>query len=399
MSSTKNKHLTLSERQEIEDCLRHNMSFKQIGKELGKDPTTISKEVKRNFIVFEAKNPLTEPCKNLIKAPYVCNGCSYRRSCTVEKHVYSAKAADNKYRETLADSRTGVALNRESFYRADELLYDGVKNKGQHIFHITQTHDLGMSTSTVYRNINKGYLSVGRMDLPRAVKFKPRRAKDYNEYVPNKLKAGRTYDDFLAFIEENEIANWVEMDTVIGRRGGKVIMTFDFTFCNFMFGLLLDNKSAAEASQGIIGLKKRLAANGERFSSVIPLLLTDNGSEFTNIHAFINDLNGVPETDLFFCHPYKSCEKPRVEKNHTLFRDICPQGTSFDGFTQEDVDFIFSHVNGIKRKKLLNKTPYEMFAFTYGVKIASLLGIRLIPPEDVCQSPSLLKQLPSLTRK
>jgi hypothetical protein len=52
----------------------------------------------------------------------------------------------------------------------------------------------------------------------------------------------------------------VEMDTVIGRIGGKVIMTFDFTFCNFMFGLLLDDKTAAEAANKIRALKKRLFA-------------------------------------------------------------------------------------------------------------------------------------------
>ena len=57
----------------------------------------------------------------------------------------------------------------------------------------------------------------------------------------------------------------------------------------------------------------------------------------------------------------KSCDKSYVEKNHALFRDICPKGTSFDHFTQETVDLIFSHVNSVARKKLNGKTPYELF--------------------------------------
>gem|GEM_PF-6413890 len=53
------------------------------------------------------------------------------------------------------------------------------------------------------------------------------------------------------------ISSWVEMDTVIGRPGGKTTMTFDFTCCNFTFWLLLDDKTAAEASSKTSSLKSR----------------------------------------------------------------------------------------------------------------------------------------------
>ena len=88
----------------------------------------------------------------------------------------------------------------------------------------------------------------------------------------------------------------------------------------------------------------------------------------------------------------QSCQKPRVEKNHTFFRDIVPKGQPFDGFTQNTVDLIFSHVNSVKRKILNGKTPYEMFSFTYGEKLAEIFGIKPIPAEQVIQSPKLLKR-------
>jgi len=88
----------------------------------------------------------------------------------------------------------------------------------------------------------------------------------------------------------------------------------------------------------------------------------------------------------------RSCQKPKVEKNHTLFRDIVPKGESFDHFTQETVNLVFSHVNGVKRKSLNGKSPYDVFTFTFGEKIASLLGITYIPAKDVIQSPNLLKK-------
>ena len=395
MTTQKNKHMTLEDRHEIEDCLYHGMTFKQIAANIGKDPTTVSKEVRKHFTISKGYDSDKPICKSLLRAPYVCNGCKRRRNCRLEKHIYRAKNAYEEYREDLVESRTGVALNREAFYRADEILYDGVKNKGQHIYHITQTHDLGMSKSTVYRNINKGYLSIGKLDLPRAVKFKERKSKNDADYVPKSVKKDHTYEDFKAYIEDNDVETWTEMDTVIGHIGGKVIMTFDFTDFNFMFGLLLENRTAAEASSKITALKQRFSDYGEKFGDLIGLLLTDNGGEFSDIESFMNDLDGEKETEMFFCDPYRSSEKPKVEKNHTLFRDICPAGTSFDSFTQEDVNFIFSHVNSIKRKKLHRKTPYEMFAFTYGERFAEILGISPIPAEDVCQSPQLLKQLPS----
>ena len=103
------------------------------------------------------------------------------------------------------------------------------------------------------------------------VKFKARKQKR-PDAVPKALREGRTYADFLKFKEERNISSWVEMDTVIGRIGGKVIMTFDFTFCNFMFGLLLENKTAAETASKIQDLKMRLRDSGVRFGDIFPLL-------------------------------------------------------------------------------------------------------------------------------
>jgi IS30 family transposase len=183
------------------------------------------------------------------------------------------------------------------------------------------------------------------------------------------------------------------MDTVIGRQGGKVIMTFHFTQMNFMFGLLLNDKTAAEAAAKIRSLKKKLRVEGLCFGDIFPLILTDNGGEFANVTAFTDDAEGLPTTRLYFCDPYCSSQKPRVEKNHTIFRDIVPKGESFDDFTQATVNTIFSHINGSKRKSLNGKSPYEAFVYFFNEDLAQLLGIRHVPAEDVIQDKRLLKML------
>ena len=120
--------------------------------------------------------------------------------------------------------------------------------------------------------------------------------------------------------------------------------------------------------------------------------MTDNGGEFSNVFDFENTANGEKETRVFFCDPNSPFQKPHVENNHILFRDIVPNGRSFDDFSQETVDLIFSHINAVKRKQFNGKSAYEMFSFTYSAELADALGIRFIEPENVIQSPLLLKK-------
>jgi len=406
----KDKHLTPPAREEIQNCLDMGVSFKDIAHRVGKSPTTISREVKKHLTFKEAPTKCKKsdgtpidlkPCPKLMKAPFVCNPCeNKRRHCPYRKQFYYAKAAQNEYKYLLKDAREGIPLNKQEFYDADAIISKGIK-KGQRLYHIIKTYDVDISMSSAYRYLHKDYLSINKLDLPRVVKFKVR--KQYRVAgVPKAAKIGRTYDDFKAYIDEHEIRHWVEMDTVIGRVGGKVIMTFDFTQMNFMFGLLLDDKTALETTEKIKSLKAKLLLCDISFGDICPLLLTDNGGEFSNVLAFTQNTNGEIETELYFCDPYRSCQKPRVEKNHTIFRDIVPKGESFDDFTQDMVDLIFSHVNGGKRKILNGKSPYELFVYIYGEKTASLLGIKYIPPEEVIQTKKLLidlkKSPPSNTR-
>jgi len=396
----KHKHLTLDDRIEIQECLNRQMTFKAIAKLLGKDQTTISKEVKKHIelrgdavMQYGRDGDLKvylSVCPSHMKAPFVCNPCKdRRRNCNHQKRFYNAKLAQKEYENLLVEAREGIPLNKESFYEMDELVSKCLDD-GQRLYHIMQTHDLGVSKSTIYRHLKKGYLSASPFDFPRVPKFKARRQRR-GEYVPKGLKVGRTYGDFRAYIEENDISSWVEMDTVIGKRtAGKAIVTFDFTFCNFMFGLLIERRTAAEVTEKIECLKTKFSSEGIRFGDVFPILLTDNGGEFSNVFAIENDADCDRETRLFFCDPSQSSQKPKVEKNHTLFRDIVPKRTTFDDFSQDTVNLIFSHVNGVKRKIFNGKSPYEMFVFTFGEVIAKILGIEYIPADQVIQSPKLL---------
>ena len=384
---TKHKHLTLSDRNDIQLGLERCETFKAIGQLILKDPTTVSKEVKRNRQARDStSNNL--PCPLLDKAPFVCNGCPKRRqNCGYQKVFYLAKQAQKQYEQTLVEAREGTPLNSQTFWDMDKIISDGVK-KGQHIYHILKTHNLDVSSSTVYRHIRKGYLSIAPIDLAKAVKFKDRR-KNNLPSIPKEAKKGRSYEDFQNYLSLNQLDYWLEMDTVMGRMGGKVLLTFNLSFCNFIFARLLDNKTALEVTKHLYKLKNTLHQADKDFFQLFPVILTDNGGEFARVDDIEMDVRG--ESKLFFCDPNRSDQKGRIEKNHTLIRDILPKGTSFDNLTQEDINLICSHVNSVKRAALNGKSAYELFAFTYGEETPKLLGISKIPAEDVCQSSTLLQ--------
>ena len=384
---TKHKHLTLSDRNDIQLGLECGETFKAIGQLILKDSTTVSKEVKRNKQIRDStSNNL--PCPLLDKAPFVCNGCPKRRqNCGYQKIFYLAKQAQKQYEQTLVEAREGTPLKSKTFWDMDKVISDGVK-KGQHIYHILKTHNLDVSSSTIYRHIRKGYLSIAPIDLARAVKFKERR-KSKLPSIPKEAKKGRSYEDFLNYLALKQLNSWLEMDTVMGRIGGKVLLTFNLSFCNFIFARLLDNKTALEVTKHLYDIKNTLHQADKDFCQLFPVILTDNGGEFARVDDIEMDVRG--ESKLFFCDPNRSDQKGRIEKNHTLIRDILPKGTSFDNLTQEDINLICSHVNSVKRAALNGKSAYELFTFTYGEEISKLLGISKIPAEDVCQSSKLLQ--------
>ena len=261
-------HLTLADRNVIQDSLSHCKSFTQIAKLINKDKSTVAREVKKHLVYFPStvvhldknKNQIFPTCERLTKAPYACNGCKRANtSCKYDRYKYIASAAQNEYKNTLVEKREGINLTQESFYKLDNLIKDGVE-KGQHIYQILVANNLQNKKSTVYSNIKKNIFSTSAISLPRAVKFKPRKSKKTATTIPKKLKIGRDYQSFCDYIKINPTTTVTQMDTVIGRPGGKCLVTLISVPYNFMFALLTDNKTAENVTKKNHRIKKTLCA-------------------------------------------------------------------------------------------------------------------------------------------
>ena len=106
------------------------------------------------------------------------------------------------------------------------------------------------------------------------------------------------------------------------------------------------------------------------FSKIFPVLLGDRGSEFEMWKLFELDCTGHTRLKIFYCDPMQSSQKSHVENNHNYVRDIIPNGYPLDSLLQADINLMFSHINATPRDSLNHKTPYEVFSFFYGEKIA-----------------------------
>lgn len=318
----KNAHLTLSERIIIESCLRDGMSFKQIAQEVDKDPSTISKEIRGHYKVIEKEsfNPcshrrecqhfsdICNPCQQkfgkfcrqcnkvkcftvcqdfekmvclkLSKPPYVCNGCRERSHCKLRRHLYDAKFAQSEYEAVRSESRQGFATEPAELRRIDNIISPLVK-RGQSIHQIcTNNADLIMlDERTIYNYIDAGLLSVGNLDLPRKVRYRARKKKKPLR-VDKQCHIGRTYEDFLEYREAHPDIPVVEMDTVEGKRGGKVLLTLFFRNCNLMLAYIRETNTARSVTEVIDNLYLDLGR--ETFCRLFPVILTDRGSEFTD---------------------------------------------------------------------------------------------------------------------
>jgi IS30 family transposase len=312
------------------------------------------------------------------------------RQCVLRKRYYFNKKAHEAYREMLVESRAGVNITEDELLVIDELVSPLVR-RGQSIHHIA-THNadqLNVSEKSIYRYVAGGLLTARNIDLPRVCRIKPRKAKPVQHKVDAACRIGRSYAEFQKLMETSN-ASTVEMDSVIGRIGGKALLTLMFKSCDFMMAFIRDRNTSQSVIDCFNNRYELLGA--DCFKKMFPIMLTDNGSEFSNPKALEFDAQGNRRTSIFYCDPYASFQKPNVELNHEFIRRVLPKGTSFDHLVQGDINLMMSHINSYSREKLNDKSPFNTFSFLYGHSVLRKLGVYLIPANEILLKPTLLKK-------
>jgi IS30 family transposase len=425
-------HLTDAQRLEIEGMLKQRISLKQIAAKIGKHHSTVAREIikrrvesnkgavgrttnrclerrtcKKTQLCLDRPDCLKhcpackycnekcphykeEVCFKLKEAPYVCNGCEQEHACVLKKRFYLHSPAHKNYREILETAREGANISEPELRELDALVSPLVA-KGQSVHHIlvNNPNRFSLHEKTLYRYIAGGLLWAKNGDLPRKCGLKPRKRKPVEHKIDTQCRVGRTYELYKAFRLENPETAVVEMDSIIGRVGGKCILTLQFVQTGFMLAFLREHNDAQSVID-VFAMLWRLAGPA-LFRRLFPLLLTDNGSEFSNPLALETAPDGTPRSRLFYCDPCASWQKPHVERNQEFVRLIRPKGTSFDDLSQTDLNTALSHINSYSRPVLHDKTPFELFTYLYdAADFLPLLGLRRLPPNDIHLKPSLI---------
>ena len=431
----KNKHLTLQDRQSIEQMLNAKKTFAEIARTLEKDKCTISKEVRAHTERFKVggqgcnynncKNRYNcqktwvckicnspkkfklcrrcalcnqhcpdfekDVCPRHIKPPYVCNGCGKRPFCTLEKKVYIGNDAHEEYRALLCESRKGLSYTEEELLRFDRLISPLIqKGQSPHHVYVTNEDSLMVSERTIYRLIDSRAISAMNMDLPRKLRFKARRKRsDYK--VDKACRIGRDFSCFQKFMEENPDMPVIQLDSVEGKKGGKVLLTIHFVKCEMMLAFLRDANTAKSVSDIFNILYQGLG--DEAFENIFRVCLADNGSEFSDPMAIEFDpVDGVRRTRLYYCDPNAPYQKGSAERNHEFIRCFIPKGTDLGQYSQYDITLMMNHINSYSRESLGNKCPYDVFRFFYGDKLLDLLGCTTIPAQQVTLNKSVFRK-------
>lgn len=429
------KFLSYEDRLIIAKRLQENASFGEIGRELGKDRTTIAKEIKKysydkksgrpgypyNPCKFRATCKAKKICGSACthrsaykcslcsectlhcpdfeedvcsvksRPPYVCNGCGTLPKCTLLKRIYDPADAHEMAHHTISESRTGILSNEDDITRINRIISPLVRNgQSLHQIYLDHVDELMCSEKTLYNYVDAGLFDIRNIDLPRKVKYRPRYKRPEFK-VDRGCRLGRNYSDFQKFMEENPETTVVQMDSVIGRQGGKCLLTMHFVGTGLMLAFLREANTSASVIHIINALDMVLGT--EDFNRLFPVILTDNGSEFSNPKE-MEYREKVPRlrTRVFYCDPGAPYQKGACEVNHELIRRILPKGSSFDDLTQKDIILMMDHINSYKRKKLNNRSPYDAFSFYYGEELLKKLGCSPVAAENIILKPKLLKR-------
>lgn len=426
-------HLLPEDRYAIEQGLYEGKNFKEIAATIHKDPTTISKEIRRNTPAVKERHKCAEypycyrknlcrkrelcsdscklcsygqectmlckdykhfKCEHLDHPPYVCNGCREKNNtgCLMSMRVYyRASSAQKAYEKRLVSSRTGINLTLAELRALDELVVPLLKS-GQPISHIFANHkdELGISRKTLYNYIGSGALSVKNIDLRRRVKYRKRKKQSSRPPVGYKYRKDRTYKDFQNYLAEHPETDVIEMDTVKGNNtSGQCFLTMLFRSSSLMLIFLLKRCTQEEVTRVFDELSATLGVR--LFRKTFPVILTDNGPEFKDPLRLERTDNGAKRTRLFYCDPSNSNQKARLEKNHEYIRYVIPKGKSLYRMTDEKVRLMCNHINSVARDSLNGHTPYELARMLQSEEVLTRLGLNAIPPDDINLTSELLK--------
>jgi len=310
-------HLTEIERYHIHAYFTAGYKKKEIAKVVNKHPSTITREIQRNFSFnYNLYFPGTA-----------------QRNTQKRKNISALNST-----KVFSLSLKELIIKYLNKYFSPEQISAKLRN----------VHKIIYSYVSIYKFIHLNRMNGGKLYLclrqsgKRRVKYGHR----YKGGIQNRVSISKRDEVVL---EKSRLGDF-EADTIIGGGQKGAIVTIVDRKSMYLKMSVPTTKHSDSTAKIMIKLLKGLKTK-------IHTITTDNGFEFSAHQKVSKALN----CHYYFCHPYSSWERGLNENINGLIRQYIPKGSSFSKLTQRKIKFIEDSINHRPRKSLDWKTPYEVF--------------------------------------
>ena len=314
------QQLNLQERETIERLFRQKYSIRAIAKILGRNPSTISRDLKRYSPYRDSKNYSGKWCHEISQ---IENRRSRQRNAKKPKALLE-----------FVHSKLEIGWTPEQI--------SGYMSA----FH----PEWRISHEAIYQYIYKDCSWDVRFMLPRAGMFRlprPKYRKTKRTIIPNRIGIEQRPESVN---QRTEIGHW-ESDSMVCKQTKCAINVMVERKTRLVKITKLPNMKPASTYEAIVGVLSNLPSQARQS------ITYDNGIE-NRYHELINANFNMSS---YFCAPYHSWEKGSVENMNGLIRRVYPKKTDWSKKTQEDLDRLESLLNNRPRKCLGYLTPLEAF--------------------------------------
>lgn len=213
-----------------------------------------------------------------------------------------------------------------------------------------------VSTSTLYRYIEKGYIpGITSKDLQEKPTRKPRKPKEEKQAA--RPPKGTSIERRPEEIATRETFGHWEQDTVVGKSKGKkqVILVLTERKTRYEIIAKLWDKSCKSVIRALDSILSKYP------QGTFKTITVDNGCEFQDCQRMEYNKKGEKRLDVYYCHPYRSTERASNERANRIIRRFFPKGVSFAKYTSKDCQRVQDWMNNYPRKILDYSTPAELF--------------------------------------
>lgn len=306
-------HLTLEERGSLYLLRKAGYSLREIGEELGRSASSISRELKRNLDLRERYNPWNAHHAYLRR----------RRAC-----VRKGRLAEDP-------ALYAWTIGKLSLYWPPETIVALWKKRNP---------EARLSHGTIYRAIRKGLLP----DIREATHLRRRGKQKFKSNTSGVIKADRRIRDWPSAVTERLRPGDWEGDTVCGSPGKGVLLTLVDRQSRFLIAKRCTDRKAQSLRKAVVSSLK---------GKPVHTLSFDNGVEFAQHRLMASHLHA----DVFFADPHSPWQRGSNENINGLLRFFFPKGTNFLTLSQRNLSRVVDLINDRPRKCLGWLSPRQVF--------------------------------------